>query len=58
MSNYSKSIGAAIGGALTGAGTGAAVLPEGTPWYGYILMAFVTAIVPALVTYLAPKNQP
>lgn len=56
MNAYSKAIGAAIGGAATGAGTGAIFLPDGSPWYAYVLMAAVTALLPALVTYLAPKN--
>lgn len=56
MNGYSKAIAAGVGGALTGAGSGALVLPDGSPWYAYILMALVTAVVPALVTYIAPKN--
>jgi sugar phosphate permease len=56
--NYSKAIGAALGGAVTGAGTGAIMLPEGSPWYAYVLMAAITAALPALITYLAPKNAP
>ncbi|WP_200943828.1 MULTISPECIES: hypothetical protein [unclassified Rhizobium] len=56
MQKYSKVIAATVGGALTGAGTGAVVLPEGSPWYAYVLMALVTAVVPAVVTYFAPKN--
>lgn len=57
MMGYSKAIAAGVGGALTGAGSGALVLPEGSPWYAYVLMALVTAVVPAIVTYLAPKNS-
>lgn len=56
MNAYSKAIGAAVGGALTGAGTGAVMLPDGSPWYAYVLMALITAVVPALLTYIAPKN--
>lgn len=56
MQNYSKAIAAGVSGALTGAGSGVIVLPEGSPWYAYILLALVTAVVPAVVTYLAPKN--
>jgi hypothetical protein len=56
MSSISKAVGAGVGGAIAGAGTGAYLLPEGTPWYGYIIMAAVTALIPAVVAYLAPKN--
>lgn len=56
MGAYSKALAAGISGAVTGAGSGALVLPEGSPWYAYVLMALVTAVVPAIVTYLAPKN--
>lgn len=56
MNKYAKAIAAGVGGAVTGAGSGAVVLPDGSPWYAYILMALVTAVLPALVTYLAPKN--
>lgn len=56
MEKYSKAIAAGVGGALTGAGTGAVVLPDGSPWYAYILMALVTAALPGLMTYLAKAN--
>lgn len=56
MGNYSKAIGAAIGGAVAGGGAGQVVLPDGSPWYAYVLLALVTAAVPALVTYFVPKN--
>jgi hypothetical protein len=55
MEKYSKAIGAAIGGAVAGT-AGLPVLPEGTPWYGYIILYAVSIGVPALVAYLAPKN--
>lgn len=58
MEKYSKAIGAALGGAAAGAGAGVYTLPEGSPWYAYVIMATVTAVVPALLTYLAPKNTP
>lgn len=57
MNGVSKAIAAGVGGALTGAGSGALVLPDGSPWYAYILMSLVTAVVPALITYLAPANR-
>lgn len=56
MDKISKAIAAGVGGAAAGAGTGAYILPEGSPWYAYVLMAAVTALLPAVVTYLAPKN--
>lgn len=56
MKKYSKALGAAIGGGLAGTGAGAIILPEGSPWYAYVLMAAVTTLVPAVVTYFSPKN--
>lgn len=56
MGKYSKALGAAIGGGLAGTGAGALALPDGAPWYAYVLMALVTSVVPAVLTYLAPKN--
>ncbi len=56
MQKYSKAIAATVGGALAGGGTGVVVLPEGSPWYAYVLMALVTAVLPAVLTYIAPKN--
>lgn len=57
MSNYSKAIGAAIGGAVVGS-AGLPVMPDDTPWYGYIILYAISIGVPALLTYLFPKNQP
>jgi hypothetical protein len=56
MNSISKAIAAGVGGAVAGGGAGAYALPDGSPWYAYVLMAAITAIVPAIVTYLAPKN--
>lgn len=56
MNAISKAIAAGVGGAAAGAGTGVYMLPEGSPWYAYVIMAAITALVPAIVTYLAPKN--
>lgn len=56
MQNVSKAIAAAIGGA--GVGTvGIPFMPEGTPWYGYLALYALTFGLPAVLTYLAPKNQ-
>ena len=57
MQQYSKAIGAAVGGALVGS-AGLPVLPENTPWYGYILLYAISIGLPALITYFAPKNAP
>lgn len=32
-------------------------MPEGTPWYGYLALYALTIGLPAVLTYLAPKNQ-
>lgn len=56
MKEYSKAIGAAIGGAAAGGGLGL-LLPDGSPWYAYILMVLVTSIAPALAAYISPKNS-
>jgi len=56
MGSISKAIAAGVGGGVAGAGGGAVLLPEGSPWYAYVLMALITTLVPAVVTYLAPKN--
>lgn len=58
MSTISKAIGAAAGG-LGVAGLGEmTVLPPGTPWWGHLLAFAISAAVPAITTYLAPKNAP
>lgn len=56
MDKISKAIAAGAGGAIGGSAAGAMLLPEGSPWYAYVLMAAVTTALPALLTYLAPKN--
>ncbi len=56
MNTISKAIAAGVGGAAAGAGTGVYALPDGSPWYAYVLMTAVSALLPAIVTYLAPKN--
>jgi hypothetical protein len=56
MKTISKAVAAGVGGAAAGAGTGVYVLPEGSPWYAYVLMVAITALLPAVVTYIAPKN--
>ena len=55
MEKYSKAIGAAIGGVATGT-VGIPFMPDGTPWYGYLALYALTIGLPALLTYIAPKN--
>ncbi|WP_192937699.1 hypothetical protein [Sinorhizobium meliloti] len=55
--NISKAIAAAAGGALTGT-AGLPFMPEGTPWYGYLALYALTIGLPALLTYIAPRNTP
>lgn len=57
MGNISKAIAAAAGGAATGT-IGLPFMPPDTPWYGYIALYAVTIGLPAILTYLAPKNTP
>lgn len=57
MSSISKAIAAGVGGAVAGPAAGAIVLPDGSPWYAYVLMAAITAVLPAMLTYFAPKNS-
>lgn len=56
MGSLSKAIGAAVGGAVVGT-AGTPLLPEGTPWYGYVILYGISIIVPAVVTYLSPANK-
>lgn len=55
MQKVSKAIGAAVGGAVVGT-VGVPVMPDDTPWWGYILLYAISIGLPALVTYIAPKN--
>jgi hypothetical protein len=57
MGTISKAIAAGGAGAVAGVGLGAGMLPDNSPWYAYVIMVAVTTILPALVTYLAPKNN-
>lgn len=58
MSTISKAIAAGVGGGVAGGGASAVMLPTGSPWYAYVLMAAVTTLIPAVLTYLAPANKP
>jgi hypothetical protein len=55
MQNISKALGAALGGGALGT-MAIPFMPEGTPWYGYLALYAIVLLVPALTTYLAPKN--
>jgi len=55
MGSVSKAIAAGIGGGVVGT-VGLPVMPEGTPWYGYIILYAISIMVPAIVTYAAPPN--
>lgn len=55
MQKVSKAVGAAVGGALVGT-AGLPVMPDDTPWYGYVLMYAISIGLPALITYIMPKN--
>jgi hypothetical protein len=58
MNKISKALGAAAGGGLAGGAVSALpILPEGTPWYGYLMLYALTTLVPAVLTYLAPANK-
>lgn len=57
MNKYSKAIGAALGGAVAGT-VGLPVLPDNAPWYAPIILYAISIGLPALLTYLAPKNAP
>lgn len=58
MGTQIKAVAAAIGGAVAGGGVANYALPDGSPWYAYVIMAAITALVPYLATYFAPKNTP
>ncbi len=55
MEKVSKAIAAGIGGGTVGT-MALPFMPDGTPWYGYVAAYAVAILVPAVITYLAPKN--
>jgi hypothetical protein len=55
MDKISKALAAAVGGAATGT-IGLPFMPADTPWYGYLALYVITIGLPAVLTYLAPKN--
>lgn len=55
MHKISKAIGAAVGGGVAGT-IGVPFMPADTPWYGYLALYAITIGLPAVLTYLAPKN--
>jgi hypothetical protein len=56
MNSQIKAIAAAAGGALGGGVAGGIVLPEGSPWYAYVIVITITTLTPYLSTWFAPKN--
>lgn len=56
MNSISKAIAAGVAGTATGGATGLYMLPDGAPWYATVIMALVTGLIPAVVTYMAPRN--
>lgn len=58
MGSQIKALAAAVGGAVGGGGAGAYVLPDGSPWYAYVIMTVAPLIIGYLGTYFAPKNAP
>lgn len=55
MGSISKAIAAGVGGAAAGT-VALPFMPDGTPWYGYLLAYVVVTGLPMLVTYWAPRN--
>lgn len=56
MEKISKALAAGVGGAATGT-IGLPFMPADTPWYGYLALYAITIGLPAVLTYLAPKNE-
>lgn len=56
MGSISKAIAAGVGGGVVGT-VGLPVMPEGTPWYGYLALYAISILVPAIATYVAPANR-
>ena len=58
MSKYAKAFGAAAGGGAAGLAGAVALLPDGSPWYAYVLVIAIAALAPMLSAYLSPRNTP
>lgn len=60
LAKISKAIAGALAAGVGGAGTSAVIIPDGVnmPWYGYILVGLVNAVLGFVVVYFAPKNAP
>lgn len=60
MSNVSKAIAGAIATAAAASGTAYVVIPEGVevPWWGYLAVPIINALIGYLIVYAAPKNVP
>lgn len=56
MKTISKAIAAGVGGAAAGT-IALPFMPDDTPWWGYLAAYAVVMLLPAIVTYLAPRNS-
>ncbi|MGL4965191.1 MAG: hypothetical protein ACRC67_28455 [Inquilinus sp.] len=56
LNSQIKAIAAAAGGAVGGGVAGGIVLPDGSPWYAYVIVIAITALTPYLSNWFAPKN--
>lgn len=60
FAKVSKAIAGAIASGIGGAGTAAVIVPPTVdmPWWGYVLVGVVNAVLGFAVVYFAPKNAP
>ena len=56
MNAQIKAIAAAAGGAVRGDVAGGIVLPDGSPWYAYVIVIAITALTQYVSTWFAPRN--
>lgn len=58
VKKISKAIAGALVGAITGTGTAAVVIPAdvATPWYGYVAVGAINALIGFIGVYFAPAN--
>jgi hypothetical protein len=54
----SKAIAGAVAAGIGGAGTSAVIIPDGVtmPWYGYVIVGVLNAVLGFAVVYFAPRN--
>lgn len=60
LGKISKAIAGALAAGIGGAGTSAIIVPDGInmPWYGYVIVGALNAVLGFVVVYFAPKNSP